>query len=119
MGDVEVHSNFTITEKKTKKVKKTTKRRESNDQGQEVTITEIERTNGTQGYVVAFLVEEKQNFWTCIDSLGFNLEDQVQGSKQFIFLLYYVKRSIQIHLLWAEEEKEENMPSHTPFFNQR
>lgn len=52
MGDVEVHSNFTITEKKTRKVKKTTKRRESNDQG-EVTITEIDRTtNGNQGYVL-------------------------------------------------------------------
>lgn len=55
MGDVDVHSNFTITEKKTKKVKKTTKRRESNDHGSEVTITEIERTNGNQGYVLAFL----------------------------------------------------------------
>lgn len=49
MGDVEVHSNFTITEKKTKKVKKTTKRRESGDRGTEVTINEIK--NGTQGYV--------------------------------------------------------------------
>lgn len=53
MGDVEVHSNFTITEKKTKKVKKTTKRRESSDHGSEVTITEMDRTNGTQGYVLA------------------------------------------------------------------
>lgn len=48
MGDVEVHSNFTITEKKTKKVKKTTKRRESGDQGTEV-INEVR--NGSQGYV--------------------------------------------------------------------
>lgn len=52
MADVEVH-NFTITEKKTKKVKKTTKRRDDTDQGSEVTITEIERTtNGNQGYVL-------------------------------------------------------------------
>lgn len=53
MGDVEVHQNFTITEKKTKKVKKTTKRRDENDVGSEMTITEIERTNGNQGYVLA------------------------------------------------------------------
>lgn len=52
MGDVDVHSNFTITEKKTKKVKKTTKRRESTDHNETVTINDIER-NGTQGYVVA------------------------------------------------------------------
>lgn len=52
MGDVEVHSNFTITEKKTKKVKKTTKRRESSDHTESVTVNDIER-NGTQGYVVA------------------------------------------------------------------
>lgn len=53
MGDVDVHSNFTISEKKTKKVKKTTKRREEfNDHG-EVTITEVDRTNGHQGYVLA------------------------------------------------------------------
>lgn len=57
MGDVEVHSNFTITEKKTKKVKKTTKRRESTDHNESVTINEIER-NGTQGYVVAFFKEK-------------------------------------------------------------
>lgn len=53
MGDVEVHSNFTITEKKTKKVKKTSKRREETaDHNESVTVNEIER-NGTQGYVVA------------------------------------------------------------------
>lgn len=54
MADVDVHSNFTITEKKTRKVKKTTKRRESGDGN--VTITEIERTtNGVsdnKGYVL-------------------------------------------------------------------
>lgn len=53
MGDVDVQANYTITEKKTKKVKKTTKRRESNDHGTEITITETERTNGNQGYVLA------------------------------------------------------------------
>lgn len=56
MGDVDLQSNYTITtEKKTKKVKKTTKRRESNDHGgTEITITETERTtNGNQGYVLA------------------------------------------------------------------
>lgn len=56
MGDVDV-ANYTITEKKTRKVKKTTKRRESGEPG-DVTITEIERTttsNGVQnrGYVLA------------------------------------------------------------------
>lgn len=57
MGDVDTFSNFTVTEKKTKKVKKTTKRHEtSGDGGTEVTITEIERsTNGNQGYVGAIL----------------------------------------------------------------
>lgn len=49
MGDVEVHSNFTITEKKTKKVKKTSKRREEDHA--EVTL---DLKNGTQGYVLAF-----------------------------------------------------------------
>lgn len=58
MGDVEVHSNFTITEKKTKKVKKTTKRRESSDQGTEV-INEVR--NGNQGYVLAFLETTEDN----------------------------------------------------------
>lgn len=53
MGDVDLQANYTITEKKTKKVKKTTKRRESNDHGTEITITETERTNGNQGYVLA------------------------------------------------------------------
>lgn len=48
MADVEA-VNFTITEKRTRKVKKTTKRRESSDQGTE--ITEIQRTNG-EGYVL-------------------------------------------------------------------
>ncbi|RZC42829.1 LIM domain containing protein [Asbolus verrucosus] len=75
MGDVEVHSNFTITEKKTKKVKKTTKqRRESSDQQGEVTITEIERTNGTQGgeYTKAMNKDwHGQHFccWQCDESL--------------------------------------------------
>lgn len=55
MGDVEVHSNFTITEKKTKKVKKTTKRRESGDHTETVTINDIQR-NGTQGYVAADVI---------------------------------------------------------------
>lgn len=58
MGDVEVHSNFTVTEKKTKKVKKTTKRRESGDQGTEV-INEVR--NGNQGYVLAFLETTEDN----------------------------------------------------------
>lgn len=43
MADVDVM--HTVTEsKKTRKVKKTTKRRESNDHGSEITITEIEQT---------------------------------------------------------------------------
>lgn len=43
MADVEVMHAVTET-KKTRKVKKTTKRRESSDQGSEITITEIEQT---------------------------------------------------------------------------
>lgn len=46
MADVEVRRDSLITEtssKKTRKVKKT-KRRESADQGSEITITEIEQT---------------------------------------------------------------------------
>lgn len=49
MADVEVMQTYT-TERKTRKVKKTTKRRESNDQGvSEVTITEIENRNYNNG----------------------------------------------------------------------
>lgn len=49
MADVE-QVNFTVTEKRTRKVKKTTKRRESSDHGTE--ITEVtQRTNG-EGYVI-------------------------------------------------------------------
>lgn len=50
MADVE-HATFTVTEKRTRKVKKTTKRRESGDQGT-TEITEItqQHTNG-EGYV--------------------------------------------------------------------
>lgn len=44
MADVEVRRDSFVTEtKKTRKVKKT-KRRESTDQGSEITITEIEQT---------------------------------------------------------------------------
>lgn len=52
MGDVDSYStaNFTITEKKTKKVKKVSKRQtQENDVGNEVTT--ITETNGTRGYV--------------------------------------------------------------------
>lgn len=53
MADVDVMS---VTEiKKTRKVKKTTtKRRESSDQGSEITITEIEQTTNEndKGYVI-------------------------------------------------------------------
>ena len=52
MGDVDVQVQFTTT--KTRKVKKTTKRRESKD-GSEVTVTEIEQSNnvtGNDGYVL-------------------------------------------------------------------
>lgn len=50
MGDVDNYStaNFTITEKKTKKVKKVSKRQTQDDN--EVTSVE---TNGTRGYVLA------------------------------------------------------------------
>lgn len=47
MAEVEVQM-YTTTEKKVRKVKKTTKRRESSDQGSEVTITEIEKENQQQ-----------------------------------------------------------------------
>lgn len=53
MGDVDsyTNANFTITEKKTKKVKKVTKRQTQDDAGNEVTT--ITETNGTRGYVLA------------------------------------------------------------------
>lgn len=47
MAEVEVQM-YTSTEKKVRKVKKTSKRRESSDQGSEVTITEIEKENQQQ-----------------------------------------------------------------------
>lgn len=54
MADVE-SVNFTVTEKRTRKVKKTTKRRESSDHGTE--ITEVtQRTNG-EGYVVTQILD--------------------------------------------------------------
>lgn len=53
MADVDVQVQYTTTERKTRKVKKTSKRRESKDG--EVTVTEIEQTNTTgnadDGYV--------------------------------------------------------------------
>lgn len=48
MADVE-SMNFTVTEKRTRKVKKTTKRRETSEDGGGTEITEIttsQRTNG-------------------------------------------------------------------------
>lgn len=52
MADVDVMHSITSESKKTRKVKKTTKRRESSDQGSEITITEVEQTvNDDQGYV--------------------------------------------------------------------
>ncbi|XP_063991975.1 four and a half LIM domains protein 2 isoform X8 [Diachasmimorpha longicaudata] len=44
MADVDSSVVFTTTERKTRKVKKTTKRRESHDQNAEVTITEVDNT---------------------------------------------------------------------------
>lgn len=50
MADVDVMHSVTET-KKTRKVKKTTKRRESSDQGSEITITEIDQTTSDdKGY---------------------------------------------------------------------
>lgn len=56
MADVDVIQTVSET-KKTRKVKKTTKRRESADQGSEITITEIEQTTTEndakdEGYVM-------------------------------------------------------------------
>lgn len=57
MADVEVQM-YTTTEKKVRKVKKTSKRRESSDHGvSEVTITEVEKENqlaltNEEGYVL-------------------------------------------------------------------
>ncbi|KPJ01621.1 Four and a half LIM domains protein 2 [Papilio xuthus] len=45
MADVDVQVQYTTTERKTRKVKKTSKRRESKDG--EVTVTELEQTNTT------------------------------------------------------------------------
>ncbi|KAI5644003.1 LIM domain-containing protein [Phthorimaea operculella] len=48
MADVDVQVQYTTTERKTRKVKKTSKRRESTqNQDGEVTVTEIEQTNQT------------------------------------------------------------------------
>lgn len=49
---------YTTTERKVRKVKKTTKRRESHDQNAEVTITEVDSTqnnhhNAIEEYVLA------------------------------------------------------------------
>jgi hypothetical protein len=57
MADVEVQMQFTTTERKVRKVKKTSKRRESAD-NTDVQITEIEKENHItneheQGYVLA------------------------------------------------------------------
>lgn len=52
MADVEVRRDSLVTEtttKKTRKVKKT-KRRESSDQGSEITITEVEQTTTENAY---------------------------------------------------------------------
>ena len=60
MADVEVQMQFTTTEKKTRRVKKTSKRRESSDGERiesEVTISELGNNyNNDQGYVLAVLV---------------------------------------------------------------
>lgn len=56
MADVDVQVQYTTTERKTRKVKKTSKRRESGQNAEgDVTVTEIEQTNTTatndDGYV--------------------------------------------------------------------
>lgn len=59
MADVDSSVVYTTTERKTRKVKKTTKRRESHDQNAEVTITEVDNTttnnhsNAIDEYVLA------------------------------------------------------------------
>jgi hypothetical protein len=58
MADVEVQMQFTTTERKVRKVKKTSKRRESTDNS-DVTITEIEKENhitNDHGYVLVAAV---------------------------------------------------------------
>lgn len=54
MADVDVQVQYTTTERKTRKVKKTSKRRESKDG--DVAVTEVEQTNTTNvnddGYVL-------------------------------------------------------------------
>lgn len=55
MADVEVQMQFTTTEKKTRRVKKTSKRRESSDGDRiesEVTISELGNNYNDQGYVL-------------------------------------------------------------------
>lgn len=54
MADVEVQMQYTTTERKVRKVKKTSKRRESSD-ANEVTISELDGQNQQQaieGYVL-------------------------------------------------------------------
>lgn len=71
MADLESSVNFTVTEKRTRKVKKTTKRRESGDQSTE--ITEIQRTNGEGAEYTNAMDKDwhGQHFscWQCDESL--------------------------------------------------
>ena len=58
MADVDSSVVYTTTERKTRKVKKTTKRRESHDQNAEVTITEVDSTqnNHTSGAIDEYVL---------------------------------------------------------------
>jgi hypothetical protein len=62
MADVEVQMQFTTTERKVRKVKKTSKRRESTDNS-DVTITEIEKENhitNDHGYVLVVVLKSER-----------------------------------------------------------
>lgn len=52
MADVDSSVVYTTTERKTRKVKKTSKRRESHDQNSEVMITEVDGTQNNNGNAI-------------------------------------------------------------------
>lgn len=66
MADVDVIQTVTET-KKTRKVKKTTKRRESADQGSEITITEVEQTTTENDAKDEGYVMNSDSLWPMLD----------------------------------------------------
>lgn len=98
MADVDVIQTVTET-KKTRKVKKTTKRRESADQGSEITITEIEQTTNEnnvkdEGYVMNSIIF----FFSSVNPSFFK-------HFQFLYLCIYEYLIVVINKCWKFEMK--------------